>query len=185
MSTASVKKPRRRPGERRQQVLDGTIQVLIEDGVEGLSHRRVAKAAGVPLSATTHYYATRDDLLEAAFVEVITGVIGNFRKWFEALPEDADLIAMLAQHVADSVEKRDEVILLVELWVAAIRRETLRARFADWNEAWAEVLQSRMDPVGARVMSKMLGGLAQQSLCLSPLSVDEIEVQLRRSYEGP
>src|ERR671936_629242 len=50
--------------ERRAQILDAAIDILVDDGVGGLTHRQVDARAGVPAGTTSNYFRTRQALLE-------------------------------------------------------------------------------------------------------------------------
>lgn len=60
--------PRRRrdPEARRREIVTAAAELIIEVGVDAVSHRKVAARAGVPLGATTQYFSTLDDLRTAA-----------------------------------------------------------------------------------------------------------------------
>ena len=49
---------------RREAILKATLDVIAAHGTDGVTHRAVAAAAGVPLSATTYWFSSRDELLE-------------------------------------------------------------------------------------------------------------------------
>lgn len=51
------------PEQRRREIALGVIQVMIQYGIEAVSLRRVADAAGVSMGRVQHYFATKDDLL--------------------------------------------------------------------------------------------------------------------------
>src|SRR5437764_249747 len=55
--------------ERRARIAKAAIEVVAQKGIDGLTHRAVAAAAGVPLGSTTYHFATLDDLLEVALHE--------------------------------------------------------------------------------------------------------------------
>lgn len=57
---------RRDPEARRLEIVTAAAELIVEIGVDALTHRKVAARAGVPLGATTQYFATLDDLREAA-----------------------------------------------------------------------------------------------------------------------
>ncbi|MDF2643236.1 MAG: TetR family transcriptional regulator [Pseudomonas sp.] len=57
--------------QRRQQILDAAMRIVIRDGVRAVRHRAVAAEAGVPLSATTYYFKDIDDLLTDAFAQYV------------------------------------------------------------------------------------------------------------------
>ena len=48
---------------RRDAILRATLEVIAAHGTDGVTHRAVAARAGVPLSATTYWVSSRDDLL--------------------------------------------------------------------------------------------------------------------------
>jgi DNA-binding transcriptional regulator YbjK len=51
---------------RRAELADAAIEVVVRDGLHGLSHRAVDEAAGVPRGTTSNYFRSRDALLEGA-----------------------------------------------------------------------------------------------------------------------
>jgi DNA-binding transcriptional regulator YbjK len=56
----------RPPNEhRRTELTDAAIDVIIREGLHGLSHRAVDEAANVPRGTTSNYFRSRDALLEA------------------------------------------------------------------------------------------------------------------------
>jgi AcrR family transcriptional regulator len=57
---------------RRQEIIDATLEVLAEHGPSGLSFRTIARHMGGSSTLVTHYFRTRQELLDT-FVESITG----------------------------------------------------------------------------------------------------------------
>lgn len=57
---------RRDPEARRREIVTAAAELIVEIGVDALTHRKVAARADVPLGATTQYFATLDDLRDAA-----------------------------------------------------------------------------------------------------------------------
>lgn len=57
--------------QRRQDILDAAMRIVVRDGVRGVRHRAVAAEAGVPLSATTYYFKDIDDLLTDTFAQYV------------------------------------------------------------------------------------------------------------------
>jgi DNA-binding transcriptional regulator YbjK len=52
---------------RRELILQATLRVIGTDGIDAVTHRRVANEAGVPLGSMTYYFDSRDDLVRDAF----------------------------------------------------------------------------------------------------------------------
>ncbi len=57
--------------QRRQDILDAAMRIVVRDGVRAVRHRAVAAEASVPLSATTYYFKDIDDLLTDTFAQYV------------------------------------------------------------------------------------------------------------------
>ncbi|WP_105102320.1 TetR/AcrR family transcriptional regulator [Microbulbifer pacificus] len=77
-------------------ILNATLNLIAEDGLSSLSHRNIAKAAGVQLAMTTYYFGTLEKLIESAFDLHCARV----RPWREEIVQRAD--ATYRQFTADS-----------------------------------------------------------------------------------
>ena len=171
---------RRARGERRRQaILEATLRVIERDGVSGVSHRSVAREAGVPTTSTTYYFASLDDLLIATLV------------WSaEKLAEDVgELIARLVEAPDTSVQEvtrrivdlvgvhRGRTMAEYELYLLAARRPELRSaarRWLDLVTAAARPFDS--DPVAFRAFLAAVDGLLIQGLIADePPSVADLE----------
>ncbi|BDH55194.1 TetR/AcrR family transcriptional regulator [Tsukamurella sp. PLM1] len=62
---------RRDPERRRREIVDGAVAIVLEQGPDALTHRKVAARAGVPLGSTTQYFATLEDLRAAALRTIL------------------------------------------------------------------------------------------------------------------
>ena len=70
--------------ERRAALVAAGGALFLESGTDGFTHRTVARRAGVPVSATTYYFDSLDDLLVesvaglcAAWVDALTDALGR------------------------------------------------------------------------------------------------------------
>ena len=66
--------------ERRAALVAAGGALFLESGTEGFTHRTVARRAGVPVSATTYYFDSLDDLL-------VESVVGLCAAWSDALSD--------------------------------------------------------------------------------------------------
>lgn len=157
--------PRKIDRERRARIVDGALAVVGEHGVEGLTHRRIAAAADVPLAATTYYFDSLEDLLGAAMEHLVDRDLAELTTIFDALPMSASLVEPLADLLVDSTGTlRSGTLVVTELYTAAIRRPRLREVALQWETAWAALLEPRIGPDRARVTAAGLGGLIQYAL---------------------
>jgi DNA-binding transcriptional regulator YbjK len=158
----------RGPGDpdRRERIARAAITVVAERGVEGLTHRAVAAAAGVPLGSTTYHFASLDDLLEMALYTAAQDNVRRLRAWEAGLAADASLATALAGLVMSSLggEERSLTVVEYELYVAALHRKRLRAASSAWDDAMVELFASRTDQVTGRLLAATFCGLVMQAL---------------------
>jgi DNA-binding transcriptional regulator YbjK len=173
--------PRRIDRQRRERIIQGALTAIGEHGVEGLTHRRTAEAAGVPLSAPSYYFDSIEDLLEAAMREAAERDSAALRKRFGPDVAADDLPALLAAHIAEGVRHdRTGLIITSELYVAALRRPGLREIADAWDETWMELLTPLVGRSAALAATMVTGGMAQRALFTDGrLDVAELEAVLR------
>ncbi|CAL9394334.1 TetR/AcrR family transcriptional regulator [Streptomyces albus] len=153
--------------ERRERIMAATERILLDGGIAGLSHRAVAREAGVPLGSTTYYFATLDDLLEAAIRRLSERYAHRLQRWGSQLGtlSRAELVEALADLVETQLrESRAELVLSFELASVAMRRPELREAALLYAETEREVLAVHTDERTARALSRILDGLLLQSL---------------------
>jgi DNA-binding transcriptional regulator YbjK len=160
--------------------------VVAEQGLRALTHRKVAAVAGVPLGSTTYYFASLDDLVAAALDQAAERSVAELREWERSLPPDANLAAALADFVVRAVgEKRADTMAEYNLYALALHRPHLRQAAVNWDNALAEVLQARTDPLGGRMVAVLLCGLLMQAVLSDERPVrSDIEVLIRRALDG-
>jgi DNA-binding transcriptional regulator YbjK len=161
---------------RRERIANAAIAVVAERGVEGVTHRAVAAAAGVPLGSTTYHFSTLDDLLGEALRTAAEHNVTHLRAWERGLPADADLADALADLVVRGLEEeRSQTVVEYELYVAALHRPSLRRASQGWDDALVELFASRTDEVTGRLLAATFCGLVMQALLAdSPPSREQV-----------
>jgi DNA-binding transcriptional regulator YbjK len=102
--------------------MDAAIVTLAREGMRGLTHRAVDRAAGLPEGSTSYYFRTREALLTGTLnrlAELSRAEIGEVRA------DDLDAVAALLEHWLTA--GRDRMIARFELTLEATRRPALRA----------------------------------------------------------
>ncbi|MFJ9780282.1 TetR/AcrR family transcriptional regulator [Amycolatopsis sp. NPDC101161] len=173
--------------ERRARIAQAAIEVVAKRGIDGVTHRAVAAAAGVPLGSTTYHFATLDDLLEVALHEAAEKNVHALKEWESALPPDADFAAALADLVMGYInEQYRDTVVEYDLYVAALHRPALRKASAAWDDALIAFFGSRTDPLTGRLLAGLFCGLLMQAALADPRPTrEEIETLFRRAIEGP
>lgn len=171
----AVRAPR---GEaRRQHILEAALRLAGTTGPDALTHRRVAEEAGLPLAATTYWFASKEALIAEAYalaasrdVERIQAVAAALER--DGLPSGDDLAARLAALAASELHgERSGVIASYALWLEAARRPALQAISREWTDAYLALAAALLAAAGsvrppqdAQLLVAALDGLLLEQL---------------------
>lgn len=157
------------------------LDVVADKGVEGLTHRRVAAAAGIPLGSTTDHFATLDDLLAAAIVEAKKASEADVAAWAANLGPGIDFAGAVADYVMHGLTHHwGRLVVEHELYLAALRRPQLRALSREWDEGFVGKLSEYTDAVTAQAVAIVVDGLFLRAVIHGMPTRDEVEIVLRR-----
>lgn len=139
---------------RREAILDATVRILGAEGLAAVTHRAVAREAGVPLAATTYYFASKDELVEQALDLLATAEIESLveraARLGERLGSPGELAAGLVEVLAPGTDEgRRALLAKYELYLEAARRPPLRATSARWIAAFTQLAEAALTAIGA------------------------------------
>ena len=173
--------PRRRrdPQARRNAIVLAAAELIVEVGVDAITHRMVAARAEVPLGATTQYFDTLDDLREAALGLLVSHVDVQMQRMRETLAAEgatAEAIAgFLARAMADAAGiEADRAVV-----TAAVHDPKLRELARSWSQDFAAVLEPVHGAERATAAAVFLDGVLWHSqIDDAPLPRHIIEIAL-------
>ena len=161
---------------RREEILRATLRLIGVRGADSVTHRAVASEAGVPLSATTYYFASKEELLEQALLLAAREETERLERLVLELSA-SDLSprqwasALAAQISADVAEDPGRHVTLFELALEATRTEVLRADVREWQAALLRLGETACRAVGspepeldARIVVAALTGMMLEQL---------------------
>jgi TetR/AcrR family transcriptional regulator, regulator of biofilm formation and stress response len=171
---------RRDPEGRRRAIVLGAIRAIAEHGAGGVTHRRIAEHAGVPLGSTTYYFPTLDDLVAAAFAEAAEQAAAGIAGWGRELTESADLPATVVDLAEGYLADRDRALIEYELYVAATRTPGLAPVVRVWLDGLRQVFEPFTGPAAARALAALVDGAILQALVSGePLDADAVRAGVR------
>ena len=158
---------------RRELLLRAAFTVVTENGIEGATHRRIAEAAGVPLSTTSYFFSSLDELLAEAitlaFAEVIENTNAAILAMHNGSPSTGQLVELITEFVLQS--PRAGIVAQFEAYLAVERRPELRAAIAGVLDSYEHAIATGLglfdiDPAPHRVrlLLAMLDGFAIQRI---------------------
>src|SRR3954452_11766672 len=71
----------KRQNPRRREILEATLRVIGESGVNSVTHRAVAQEADVALASTTYYFDSKSALVEEALELIVARSIEYVREY--------------------------------------------------------------------------------------------------------
>jgi len=148
-----VETPKRAPrgAERRQLIVEAALAVIGRVGPDALTHRLVAAEAGVPLAATTYWFASKEALIVEAYASCADRDIAALER--EATAAASWTRANAAGKLARSLlgylnEDRSMTIVDYGLWIEAARRPALRPISERWDTACQAYYAAVLTAVG-------------------------------------
>lgn len=153
----------------KQQIVDATIRLSGEAGIEALTHRKIAAAAGLSVASTTYFYPTKEDIIVDAAYDVQARAMNAVINQSVAPPTFMSHITL-----DDRREERVEMATLSAFMAAAVRNPELlplaevlrRTRGIDgarWLAARGYHATDRLDGI---VWAAITAFLAQHALLL-------------------
>lgn len=182
------------PEHRRRQVIEAAFRLVIADGIESVSLRKVADESGMNIGSVRHYFDGHQDLLTAAAeeagermgrrlaehpVDALRGLRGD--------PAVDALQALVETVMPLDDARRAEAIIVIELIMASRTRPVFRAMSQRMGADLSAVIHDALDALGlpdpdlaAAQLAAVIGGLTMDAVTPhGELSTDRLRDVLR------
>ncbi|ROP39956.1 TetR/AcrR family transcriptional regulator [Saccharothrix texasensis] len=153
-----------RPAETRQRIIAAVLRIIGDDGVAGVTNRRIAQEAGVSLGSVTYHFATQQDLLRESlrhFVTEETKRFGDLAARNDVKCDDLGQVVEIVGQVAEATGTDSDRIAPYELYLHAGRDPELRAAAAECFAAYDKLAETVLASIGVkdadRVASAVVG----------------------------
>lgn len=173
---------RRNDPERRQRIVDATLDVVARYGVPGTTHRRIAAEAAVPLGSVTYYFASLEDLLTAAFLQLAERSSAAFHARMAQATDRDGARAAITDIIAGSIWAEPRTLLLsYELYAFAARHPPVSRVMQTWMNNSRAALERFFDPLTARALDALVEGIGiHNSIDAQPLDRNAIQAIVER-----
>lgn len=180
--------------ERRRQIVEAAFRLVVAEGLDGMSLRKISDESGMNIGSVRHYFDGHLDLLAAAAEEAadrmdrrlsehpIDGLRGL--RGAEAL----DALQGLVETVLPLDDaRRDEAVVVLELIMASRTRPVFRAMSERMARDLSAVLHDALDALGVpdatiatAQLTAMIGGLTVDAVTPhGALAPDRVRTVLR------
>jgi DNA-binding transcriptional regulator YbjK len=139
---------------RREPIIRAALALIGERGPDAVTHRAVAARAGLPLSATTYWFESKEQLLQEAFMLAAREEVERVEQVvLELAPRELDVAAWAAAVAAalasDLEADPTRHIAFTELVLEGTRRPWLREEVARWENAWLRLAELGLRATGS------------------------------------
>jgi len=149
-STISVRQITR--GANRERILRAALTIISRNGVDKVTHRAVAKAAGVSPGTTTYHFASREDMVRESFALYIA----DFEKALvetltqKPLASQADIVKFLTAMTSLHPDEGTLASTEYEMVLFAGRDHDMRMRVSAWARTLESWLSDPLEQLGAK-----------------------------------
>lgn len=155
--------------ERKHQIIQETVKILVTQGHGALTMRAVARASGLKLGALQYHYPTRVELVRAMADWIAEQTVSNFKVYTEQVHIDEGGLHALIDFLIDDPLARafDLNALFEQLWAMALVEPLIRELLDEMYEAYLGFVEEQLRALGvddprpdALVIMSMLEGLS-------------------------
>lgn len=158
--TAPNREVRRYDPDRRDRIIDACLDVIARVGVAGVSHRKVADAADVPLGSMTYHFSGMHDLLHQAFSRFADQASLEFADQMATAADPASARQSIVDAILDHPTRSSRTLVLTqELYTLAARDPEYRDITNAWMRRSRDILARHFDPSTARMVDALIEGL--------------------------
>ena len=138
--------------DRKHQILNEAINILVTQGHVGLTMRAVARASDLKLGALQYHYATRLELIQALAHWIAEQTAANFKTYqTQAHTDKRDLHAMVDFLIDDPlVQVFDVDELFQQLWAMALTEPVIRELLDEMYELYLGFIEACLIKMGVQ-----------------------------------
>ena len=152
------RRAKRDPEARRQAIEHAAAELLLKEGSQRLTHRRVAEKAQVPLGSTTQYFSSIDELRRAGYRVLAEEIDKDYRETIERIKQSKGDIRVVASCIAQYVSNRD-VRTDIVLYSAAVRDPEVRRYVTCGLERFVQALKVYLPDSQAKAIAVFMDGI--------------------------
>jgi DNA-binding transcriptional regulator YbjK len=182
VNNAEPARARRLDPDRRDRIIDAALAVVVAEGVAGISHRKVAAAADVPLGSMTYHFAGMEELVHEAFTRFARSISDRIDRRMAATRTRAEALDALIAHIEqDLLGDQRDLVLTHELYTLAAHDARYRTLTTDWMSRSRAALERHFDMTTARILDAVVEGLTiHRALDLGPVPPGLARESVRR-----
>ena len=167
---------------RREKILQATLDTIAEHGIHAVTHRKIASCAGVPLGSMTYYFDGKESLLEEAFTWFTRQMSQQYRDYFAGVSDPEMACESITTLIHSSeVTTPHNMELMYQLYAFCSSQPALKTVMQGWMLRSQQTLEYWFEPATARGLDAFIEGMTLHFVTdRQPLSREEIRTMVGR-----
>lgn len=121
--------------QRREKIIQATLEAVKLYGIHAVTHRKIATLAGVPLGSMTYYFSGIDELLLEAFSSFTEIMSRQYQAFFSDVSDAQGACQAITDMIYSSqVATPDNMELMYQLYALASRKPLLKTVMQNWMQ---------------------------------------------------
>lgn len=160
--------------KKRRQILEAALQVIAMEGIDAVTHRRVAKETKVSHGVVSYHFSTRDSLIHESFVFYF-GSIEDLQTKAGWQPNEKmskrRIVDILTSIVGEELSDVRSTLVEQELILVAARSPKLAVLYRDWESTGIDIFAAGLKTSGykqpervARILINFVRGFLLEHL---------------------
>ncbi|TKV06067.1 TetR/AcrR family transcriptional regulator [Citrobacter sp. wls619] len=168
--------------QRRDKIVQATLDAVVIHGIHGVTHRKIAMIAEVPLGSMTYYFSGIDELLMEAFARFTDTMSVQYQAFFAGVENASQACHAITDMIYSSqVTTPGNMELMYQLYAFASRKPALKTVMQNWMLRSQQTLEQWFAPVTARALDAFLEGMTLHFVTdKKPLSRADILMMVER-----
>lgn len=144
---------------RKDRIVAAALEMIIEHGVHGTTHRRIAERAGVPLGSLTYYFDSLPDILRHAFALLSNAMSTQYRERLVAATSRDDACEAVTDLICGpAYVSQREMTALFELYAYATFDPEVARIAREWMFTSRDALATHFAPDTCRALDALIEG---------------------------
>ncbi|WP_380179080.1 TetR/AcrR family transcriptional regulator [Kalamiella sp. sgz302252] len=117
----------------KEEIYEATLTVMVQEGIRGITWRRVATEAGLSPGTLTYHFPHTESLLLGAFTWMIDNISRSFFERMSAASNKASACEAVVDLICGDIwASRRHLVLSFELYSLAARKDNFRLLLQEW-----------------------------------------------------
>ncbi len=124
-------------------IIEVALDILAEEGDQGLSMRKVATLANMSLSNVQYYFKTKEELLKALLQHYLEVTTQAYERFIVDIPE-TERIQETIKYLLIHPDTSYVCSVYKELWAISERNEVIKQHLDEHYQIYAEVIRAEL-----------------------------------------